>query len=323
VLIALSLAAAACSGGAGGQVGSSLAAMDGTVTLVKVISPATVSDPFAAQPAFGHKLVAVVLAVQAPATANAHFGAIYIDSKLVDSTNQSHPGKGTIKYSVTSCSAYVPFATLSPGQTQTGCEIFQIAAAANPVELKISGKASADWTISASAIQPGGAAIAPAAAPPVTPTAPPPTQALAATPTTTAVAPNSGTGNTGAAPNTSSKGTTGVTPAGGAGAGAGAGATTSAPPTPKAHRAHVLGGTKVPKILRVTPRGGYVGTTAQIYGKRLSGVIQVTFNGVPATIVKTLPGRIVVVVPAGATTGPIVVFMASGTLTAPRSYVVL
>jgi uncharacterized protein (TIGR03437 family) len=49
----------------------------------------------------------------------------------------------------------------------------------------------------------------------------------------------------------------------------------------------------------------------------------VTFNGVPATIVKSLPGRIVVVVPAGATTGSVVVFTTTATLTSPRTYVVL
>jgi hypothetical protein len=319
VLLALSLAVAACSGAASGQVGSTLAAMDGTVTLVKVVSPATVSDPFSAQPAFGHKLVAVVLAVHSAANANAHFGAIYVDTKLVDSTNQSHLGKGTVKYSVTSCAGYAPFATLSPGQSQTGCEIFQVTAAANPVELKIAGKASADWTIAASSIQPGGAAIS-APTPAVTPSTPPPTTtAVAAPPTTTAVAPNSGTGNTGVPPGTSGQGTSGAAQGGGGSSAA----TTSATPAPKAHKGHVAGGTKVPRILRVLPRGGYVGSMAQIYGKRLTGVTAVTFNGVPATIVKSLPGRIVVVVPVGATTGSIVVFTTSGTLTSPRSYVVL
>jgi hypothetical protein len=317
VLLALSLAAAACSGAASGQVGSTLAAMDGTVTLVKVISPATVSGAFSAQPAFGHKLVAVVLTVHSPANATAHFGTIYIDTKLVDSTNQSHLGKGTVKYSVTSCSGYAAFATLSPGQSQTGCEIFQVTSAANPVELKIAGKASADWTIAPSSIQPGGAAL-PAPTPAVTPT-PPPTQALAAPPTTTAVAPNSGTGNTGVPPGTSGQATSGAAQGGGGSAAA----TTSATPAPKAHKGHVAGGTKVPRILRVLPRGGYVGSMAQIYGKRLTGVTAVTFNGVPAAIVKSLPGRIVVVVPVGATTGSIVVFTTSGTLTSPRSYVVL
>ena len=66
-----------------------------------------------------------------------------------------------------------------------------------------------------------------------------------------------------------------------------------------------------------------MGTTAQIWGKRLTGVMAVTFNGVPATIVKALPGRITVVVPPGATTGSVVVVTTSGTVTSPRTYVVL
>ena len=61
----------------------------------------------------------------------------------------------------------------------------------------------------------------------------------------------------------------------------------------------------------------------QIWGKRLTGVTEVTFNGVPATIVKSQPGRITVVVPAGATTGSVVVFTTSGAVTSPRTYVVL
>ncbi len=325
MLVALSLAAAACSGSAGGQVGSTLAAMDGTVTLVKVISPATVTSGFSAQPAPGHKLVAVVLTIHSPATATAKFGAIYIDTKLVDSTNQSHLGKATVKYAVTSCAGYVAFSTLGPGQSQTGCEIFQLAGAANPVELKIAGKASADWTIAASAVQPPAAAIGsaptPTVAPTVTSTSPPATEALGTTPSTTAVAPNtSGQGTNGVVPDTGGKGTTGVTPASGTGTGA---TTPTTAPTPKAHKGHVSGTGKAPRILRVIPRGGYVGSTAQIYGKRLTGVTQVTFNGVPATIVKSLPGRIVVVVPAGATTGSVVVFTTTATLTSPRTYVVL
>ncbi len=287
--------------------------MDGTVALVKVISPATAASAFSAQPAPGHKLVAVVLTIHSAATAAAKFGAIYVNTKLVDSTNQSHSGKGTVKYAVTSCSGYTAFSTLGPGQSQTGCEIFQLALTATPVELKISGKASADWTIAASAIQPPGAAIGaaptPAVPPAVTPTSSPAPQAVGTTPSTTAVAPNTGGG-----------GTTGA-PTGGTGTGAATAPTTA--PTPKSHKSHASGNGKAPRILRVIPRGGYVGSMAQIYGKRLTGVTQVTFNGVPATIVKSLPGRIVVVVPTGATTGSVVVFTTSGTVTSPRTYVVL
>ena len=309
LLVVVSLVAAACSGSAG-QVGSTLAAMDGTVTLVKVISPAVPSG-LSAQPGPGHKLVAVVLTVHSPPNATSKFGAIYLDSKLVDSGNQSHPGKGTAKYSVTSCAGYLSFSTLGAGQSQTGCEIFQLAAAVVPVELKIAGKASANWTIAASAIQPPapGAAIGATPAPTAAPTSPSP-QALGASPTTT-----------GATATTGGGGAAGATPTGGTGTGA---APAPAAPSPsKAHKSHAPGTSRTAKILRVTPRGGFVGTTAQIWGKRLTGVMAVTFNGVPATIVKALPGRITVLVPPGATTGSVAVVTTSGTVTSPRTYVVL
>jgi hypothetical protein len=312
----VALVAAACSSGPSGQVGDTLAAMDGTVTLVKVVSPA-VPVGASAQPGPGHKLVAVVLTVHSPAAASSRFGAIYIDTKLVDSTNQAHTGKGTVKYAVTSCAGYAAFATLGPGQSQTGCEIFQLAATATPMQLKIAGKVSANWTISASAIQTAaGAGVGSAQ----TPTAPQP-QALGASPTITDTTPTT----TAVTPTTDTTPTTAVTPTTTATSAGGGGATaTPAAPNPaKAHQARAAGASKAPRIWRVVPHGGFVGTKAQIYGKRMTGVTAVTFNGVPATIVQALPGKIVVLVPAGATTGPVVVYLTSGTLTSPRTYVVL
>jgi uncharacterized protein (TIGR03437 family) len=66
-----------------------------------------------------------------------------------------------------------------------------------------------------------------------------------------------------------------------------------------------------------------VGSRVQIFGRKLSGATQVTFNGVPAFMKRESAGRIVVVVPDGATTGPITVTTPSGTVTSPRSFVVL
>lgn len=61
----------------------------------------------------------------------------------------------------------------------------------------------------------------------------------------------------------------------------------------------------------------------QIVGRRLGGATEVTFNGVAARIEKDMPGKIVVVVPEGATSGPVTVTTPSGTITSPRSFVVL
>jgi hypothetical protein len=66
-----------------------------------------------------------------------------------------------------------------------------------------------------------------------------------------------------------------------------------------------------------------VGARVQIWGKRFSGVSQVTFNGEPAFIVKAYPTRIVVVVPVGATNGPVVVSTPSGSATSPKTFIVL
>jgi hypothetical protein len=313
VLVALSLLAAACSGSTPmGQVGSTLSAMDGTVTLVKVLYPAPVAFG-SIGPALGHSLAAVVLTVHSPTSSPAKFAAIYSNSKLVDSHKLAHIGKSTAKYKVNECLSYPPFSTLPAGQAATGCVVFMLPAAATPVELKISGKAKADWTITATGFQPGTAP------------APLPSEALRPTvpltdgsgPTTTIA----GTTSTTAAPGTQpAGGTTSTAPS----TGAATPSTTTAKPTGSAApHTHVHGVGKTPRIARVTPRGAPVGSRVQIFGRKLSGATQVTFNGVPAFMKRESAGRIVVVVPDGATTGPITVTTPSGTVTSPRSFVVL
>jgi len=159
MLLAVTLLAAACSSPPPvGQVGSTLSALSGTVTFDKVLSPAPVEHGSLGAP-YGHKLVAVVLTVHSTTGSSGKFGAIYHNSKLIDSKKLGHIGRSTAKYNVAECVSYPPFATLGSGQSATGCVVFILTTAATPVELKISGKSSADWTIAASAVQPGTAAL--------------------------------------------------------------------------------------------------------------------------------------------------------------------
>ncbi len=313
VLVALTLLAAACSSAPPvGQVGATLAAMDGSVTLDKVLSPAPVAHG-SLGPAYGHKLVAVVLTVHSPTSSPAKFAGIYNASKLIDSKKLVHVGRSTAKYKVTDCVAYPPFASLGAGRAATGCVVFVLNTIATPVELKISGKSEAAWTITAAAVRPGSTPVAIGKLPTATvPRAavPLPTTTLPGAPTTTAV-PGNGAG----------AGTTSTA------APAGAGSTTPttlkpslAVSTPHA-RHHGAAGT--PRIVRVTPRGAPVGARVSIWGRKLAGATRVTFNGVAAVVQKDVVGRIVAIVPEGATKGPVVVSTPSGTATSPRMFIVL
>ncbi len=304
-----------------GQVGSALSALGGTVTLDKVISPATLARSTLAVPAPGHKLVAVVLTVQSPTSAATDFGGIYDDSRLIDSDKEGHPGKKEGKFQVSQCLFYKDFATVPAGGTETGCELFQLTTAAIPVELKIMGKAPGDWTIAPTAIVAGPPAAATAPAPkaklPVTalPTvgsgASPPTTAA----TTTTVAPATIptipaiTAKTGHRTTPTTTGT--VAPL----------TTTSVAPGHHSH--HRVVGLKLPEILRINPRAGLAGTKVQIWGRRMSGVTVVEFDGISATITKRAQNKIVALVPYGANTGPIALVTAAGTVTTTKSFPVV
>ncbi|HEY5025970.1 MAG TPA: hypothetical protein VII76_13425 [Acidimicrobiales bacterium] len=313
VFVAVAVLAAACSSSPPvGQVGATLSAMSGTVTLDKVLSPAPVQHGSVGPP-YGHKLVAVVLTVHSPATAAAKFAAIYHNSKLVDSKKLAHIGKSAAKYQVSACAAYPPFGALPAGQSATGCVVFLLPTASTPVELKISGKAEADWTIAATAIQPGTAPTPVASVP--TATAPPAVPLTGGSGTTTTAVPGATT--TTVTPGTlDARGTTTTTSAG-----SGNTATTTSGTPAARHPHHVV--SKGAKIVRVTPRAGPVGSRVLISGRRLGGATQVTFNGVPAFVKKAAAGKIVAVVPVGATNGPVVVTTPAGTVTSPRSFVVL
>ncbi|HLM95369.1 MAG TPA: IPT/TIG domain-containing protein [Acidimicrobiales bacterium] len=293
VLAAVTLLAAACSSGPTGQVGSTLAALNGTVTLDKVLSPAPV-EPGSAVAVPGQKLVAVVLTVHSPAGSAAKFASIYHNSKLIDSQKAAHVGRSTTRFEVAACVAYPPFSTLGPGLSATGCDVFSMAVAATPVELVISGKAKGDWKIASTAVQPG---------PEAAPVAPP----VRTTPTTVAPGTLSAEGST----TTTAAGSPGTTTT-----------TALAAIGPTGRRPHHVA-SKAPKVSHVTPRAGPVGSRVQIWGKHLNGVTEVTFNGVPAPIEVTTGGKLVVVVPDGASAGPIVVTTRTGTATDGKTFFVL
>jgi len=277
--------------------------MGGTVTFAKVISPATLARTTLAVPVPGHKMVAAILTVHSPTSAAANFAAIYTDSKLVDSNHQGHIAKREGKYQVTQCLTYPPFGLVSAGQSQTGCELFLLPLAATPVELKISGKAEADFKISAAQIV-AGAASAPIVTTPRLRT--PLTEGLGSSSSTT-------TSTTAAGGTATSTTTTGIGTT-----------TTAASPGSTGHQVHHHGqGAKAPVISHVDPRAGLVGQKVQILGKHLSGATMVTISGVPATIVKKGKNKVTVYVPLGATSGSVVVYTPSGNVTSGITFSVL
>jgi plastocyanin len=75
----------------------------------------------------------------------------------------------------------------------------------------------------------------------------------------------------------------------------------------------VTGAAAMPKISKFTPKSGPVGTKVTITGKNLALATAVTFNGTAAVITSDTATKIVVKVPAGATTGKIEVTDAGGT----------
>ncbi len=66
---------------------------------------------------------------------------------------------------------------------------------------------------------------------------------------------------------------------------------------------------------------GKVGATVEILGQNLTGTSSVTFDGVPATSFSVVSDTyITAIVPAGATTGPVVVTTPSGTMTSNKNF---
>jgi hypothetical protein len=289
VLSVVSLFAAACSSGVTtGDVGTTLPAMNGTIKLDAVISPAYVGPYSPAQPTPGRKLVAVVLTVHNPAAANTKFGGIYADSKLIDSRNHSHSAHSSTKFQVNECVGYPAISLLAPQQSVTGCEVYEIADSVTPAQLKISGRLKAAWNIAASAIQIGTVSA------PVTPA---PTAASGPTATTTIPTPSLETTTT---------------------------TTSSVPPgtgtaTPK-RRGRPGGGGGVPVIMRVYPPAASPGQPVTILGKHLQGATSVTFNGIAGTVTFNHKRELVVIIPAGASSGPIEITTPGGSTTSPRTF---
>jgi uncharacterized repeat protein (TIGR03803 family) len=70
------------------------------------------------------------------------------------------------------------------------------------------------------------------------------------------------------------------------------------------------------------PTYGRVGATVQILGQGFSSNSTVSFNGVPATFTEVYPTYLKAFVPGGATSGPITVTTANGTLTSNKVFIV-
>ena len=72
-----------------------------------------------------------------------------------------------------------------------------------------------------------------------------------------------------------------------------------------------------PVITDLQPKSGQVGFAVTVAGVNLNGATSVTFNGVPAQFTVISGNFIQAFVPAGATTGPVVVTTPNGTATSP------
>jgi hypothetical protein len=70
------------------------------------------------------------------------------------------------------------------------------------------------------------------------------------------------------------------------------------------------------------PVYGRVGTKVEILGQGFTASSQASFNGVPAATTVVYPTYLTAIIPAGATTGPITVTTANGTLTSNKIFVV-
>jgi plastocyanin len=86
------------------------------------------------------------------------------------------------------------------------------------------------------------------------------------------------------------------------------------------HGTIIVTGAAMPKISKFTPKSGPVGTKVTITGKNLALASAVTFNGTAAVITSDTATKIVVKVPAGATTGKIEVVDPDGTAMSSASF---
>ena len=73
-------------------------------------------------------------------------------------------------------------------------------------------------------------------------------------------------------------------------------------------------------FIETTPTSGKVGTKVTILGNHLTGTTSVTFNGIPATLLKVTNSSITTMVPAGALTGSVKVTIGANTLTSAQTF---
>jgi len=79
----------------------------------------------------------------------------------------------------------------------------------------------------------------------------------------------------------------------------------------------------LPAVKGIRPASGAVGASVVVYGNNLLGPTSVSFNGVPAMVIKGISANYVsATVPEGATTGPVTVTTPNGTSTSPGSFTV-
>jgi hypothetical protein len=81
-------------------------------------------------------------------------------------------------------------------------------------------------------------------------------------------------------------------------------------------------GSRPPALTGFSPAAGPVGTTVTLTGADLDTTTQVTFGGRVAAFTVTSPSQVIATVPAGATSGPIMVTTPGGTATSPGSFTV-
>jgi len=76
-----------------------------------------------------------------------------------------------------------------------------------------------------------------------------------------------------------------------------------------------------PSVAQLAPSSGTVGQQILLWGGHLLGAASVTFNGVPAAAFQVNSTQAVVAtVPAGATTGPVTITTANGSVTAKEDF---
>jgi uncharacterized repeat protein (TIGR03803 family) len=76
-------------------------------------------------------------------------------------------------------------------------------------------------------------------------------------------------------------------------------------------------------FVKTLPTSGKTGATVKILGTNLARPASLTFNGTVAEVIEVRPSEIIATVPAGATTGPVVVTTPSGTLSSNLPFRVL